>query len=340
MRPTHGLFWAAACLMVLVAITATTLCSSSAQRVLPGFSNPVIPGLWTPGRMAEAASVDKPAPNDLGADAGETDPEPAPVPAAPERASYHEFAPVIGKIFFDTPDGPSVCSGTAVEDPARPGGSSLVWTAGHCVHGGAGGTWFRNIVFVPLYNDEALRGPDRQAAGQDRIAPFGIWWADQAETSPEWIAEGASTGGDGSPSDFAVLHVTRQGGGASLQETTGAAAPVWFEAPSATQVPAMKAWGYPAAEPFDGELMFSCQDRPGRLSVRADRPPLYRIGCTMNGGASGGGWFAQRPDGMLALVGNTSIGPVSGTWLAGPRLGAGARAVYQSVSARAASDES
>ena len=40
-----------------------------------------------------------------------------------------------------------------MKDPAHPGKSNLVWTAGHCVHAGAKGGWYRNIAFVPSYND-------------------------------------------------------------------------------------------------------------------------------------------------------------------------------------------
>lgn len=94
-----------------------------------------------------------------------------------------------------------------------------------------------------------------------------------------------------------------------------------FDAPAIAGIPTLKIWGYPAEAPFDGNLLFSCQDRPGRFSVDASDPTLYRIGCTMNGGASGGGWFMARADGSLELISNTSIGPSEAQWLAGPRLG-------------------
>ncbi|MFE5894840.1 hypothetical protein ACFQ6E_38745 [Streptomyces sp. NPDC056462] len=262
-------------------------------------------GLWTIQRTAQARSADTHVPNDIGEDSGTTDPEPDPVPAQPQAATYHDNAAVMGKIFFDTPDGPSECSGTAVEDPARPGRWGLVWTTGHCVRGGAGGDWFRNIVFVPSYNNLGLEGAARQSAGEDRIAPFGTWWASWAQ---------------------------RQGEAASLQEMIGQAAPVWFGAPSATRLNEMAAWGYPAEAPFDGEWGFSCRDRPGRLSIRLRQPVLYRIGCTMTGGSSGGGWFARSTAGGLELVSNTSIGPTDNTWLAGPRLAESARELYPRVS--------
>jgi hypothetical protein len=320
----------ATCVTALLLVLAGAGCDSSGG--LSAFTNPVVEGLWSIQRMAQARSADTGVPNGIGEDSGTTDPEPDPVPAQPQKATYHDTAAVMGKIFFDTPEGPSVCSGTVVEDPARPGRSGLVWTAGHCVHGGAGGDWFRNIVFVPSYNNLGLEGTARQSAGEDRIAPFGTWWATEAEVAPEWVSEGSSSGGGGSPFDYAVLHVQRQGEAASLQEVIGQAAPVWFGAPSATRISDMAVWGYPAASPFDGERMFSCRDKPGRLTIRSGQPVLYRIGCTMTGGSSGGGWFARSPAGGLALVSNTSIGPTDNTWLAGPRLGESAEELYRRVS--------
>jgi hypothetical protein len=59
---------------------------------------------------------------------------------------------------------------------------------------------------------------------------------------------------------------------------------------------------------------------------------MYRIGCSMTGGSSGGGWVETGSDGKPALVSNTSIGPVTSGWLAGPRLGDVAKGVYDSVS--------
>lgn len=53
---------------------------------------------------------------------------------------------------------------------------------------------------------------------------------------------------------------------------------------------------------------------------------MYRIGCSMTAGSSGGGWIAAGQDGKPALVSNTSIGPVTTGWLAGPRLGRRPRA--------------
>jgi hypothetical protein len=300
------------------------------------FVNPVIDGLWNPDRMRRAKDPTKMLSQEP--NAGLSDPVPAPVPAEAESVPYQNSAAPVGKVFFDGPQGSMVCSGTLVRDPRNPGRSNLVWTAGHCVHAGKDGGWYRNIAFVPAFNDLGSSPAELGAAPQREVAPFGMYWADWAETSPEWISQGTASGGGGAPYDYAVLHVKPQNGGASLEETVGGALPVDFSAPSATDVPAMGAWGYPAAAPFDGVIMHRCLDRPGRLSLASDQPTMYRIGCTMTGGGSGGGWFRETSEGGPALVSNTSIGPPTSGWLAGPSLGSGARKVYDAVSVRFASE--
>ncbi len=122
------------------------------------------------------------------------------------------------------------------------------------------------------------------------------------------------------------------GDGKSLEETVGSAMPVDFDAPAVPKIEEMTAIGYPAAPPYDGQSLYSCEDKPGRLSLSASDPTMYRIGCTMTAGSSGGGWIAVSPGRRAALVSNTSIGPVTTGWLAGPRLGKEAKGVYDAVS--------
>ncbi|MFF7451959.1 MULTISPECIES: trypsin-like serine peptidase [unclassified Streptomyces] len=299
------------------------------------YINPIIEGLWDADRMREAEEPDQEVDDsDLDGDQGVTDPEPAPVDAKAVSPAYHDSVPEAGKVFFDSPEGQMVCSATVVQDPAHPGKSNMVWTAGHCVHAGKSGGWYRNIAFVPSYNDKALATSELESATREQVAPYGVWWGDWAQTSDQWIEQGGATGGDGASYDFAVIHVTPEEGGSgkSLEETVGSALPVDFKAPAATKIQSMTATGYPAAAPFDGQTLYQCQDKPGRLSLKVSDPTMYRIGCTMTGGSSGGGWVATGSDGKPALVSNTSIGPVSAGWLAGPRLGEVAKGVYDSVS--------
>lgn len=298
------------------------------------FVNPVIDGLWDNDRMKGAEQNEKKVPADVAADKGTTDPVPAPNKAAPVKAPYHVNGPGDGKIFFDGPQGSMVCSGTVVRDPAHPGKSDLVWTAGHCVHAGAKGGWYRNVIFVPSYNDGGKTAAQLKGAKRDALAPLGVYWADAAATSDQWIAQGAESGGSGSPYDFAVLHVTpdKQSGTKSLEEKVGSALPVWFNTPSVKKIGKIGIWGYPAAPPYDGQNLYTCTGRPGRLSIFADQPTEYRVGCTMTGGSSGGGWYARQPNGQVSLVSNTSIGPSTGGWLAGPHFGPEAKAIFDKMS--------
>ncbi|MEV5439020.1 hypothetical protein AB0K80_23840 [Streptomyces sp. NPDC052682] len=300
------------------------------------FINPIIEGLWDPDRMRKAEEPDEQAvdDSDLSGDQGVTDPEPQPVKAQAVPPSYHVNAATAGKVFFDSPEGTMVCSATVVKDPAHPGKSNLVWTAGHCVHAGKKGGWYRNIAFVPSYNDQGMSAAQLKDATREQVAPYGVWWGDWAQTSDQWIEQGGATGGDGASYDFAVIHVTPEkgSGGKSLEETVGSALPVNFSAPAVPQVRSVTAIGYPAAPPYDGQTLYRCQDKPGRLSLSASDPTMYRIGCSMTAGSSGGGWVGAGSDGKPALISNTSIGPVRSGWLAGPRLGTEAKGVYDSVS--------
>ncbi|GHA04347.1 hypothetical protein GCM10010329_28670 [Streptomyces spiroverticillatus] len=304
-------------------------------REAKDFVNPVIEGLWKPERMRTAKDPAKTmAAGDLSGGQGVSDPTPRPVQAQREKTPYTKHGAPVGKLFFDSPKGHMVCSGTVIKDVNNPGKSNLVWTAGHCVHAGAAGGWYRNLIFVPAYNNNALSPTALQAAPPQEEAPYGAYWADWVATSGEWIQGGGPTGGNGAPYDYAVMHVKPEKGGKSLEETVGTAVPVDFNAPDTRRISAMGAWGYPAGPPYDGYVMHKCVDRPGRLSLSPSTPSMHRIGCTMTGGSSGGGWFMNRAGGGLSLVSNTSIGPVTHGWLAGPRLGKGAEQIYTMMSKR------
>lgn len=299
------------------------------------YINPIIEDLWDPDRMRDAEEPEQEVDeSDISGDQGVTDPTPEPVQAQAVPPSYHANAPTAGKVFFDSPEGTMVCSATVVQDPANPGKSNMVWTAGHCVHAGKKGGWYRNIAFVPSYNDAGKPTAELEGAAKEEVAPYGVWWGDWAQTSDQWIEQGGSTGGDGASYDFAVIHVTPEkgGDGKSLEETVGSALPVDFNAPAVSDMESVTATGYPAGTPYDGQKLFNCEDRPGRLSLTTSEPTMYRIGCSMTAGSSGGGWVAAGSDGEPALVSNTSIGPVTSGWLAGPRLGDEAKGVYDAVS--------
>ncbi|MDJ1130898.1 trypsin-like serine peptidase [Streptomyces iconiensis] len=299
------------------------------------FVNPYIKGHWNPERLKKAEDNEKQVPADIksasGSGAGES--EPRPVKAQDVPTPYSTNAAPVGKVLMDTPEGPMVCSGTVVQDPRNPGKSNLVATAGHCVHSGKSGGWLRNISFIPSYNDKGLSRSALENASAQDLAPYGQWWVKWAQTTDYWIKKGAKSGGGGSQQDFAVLRVESVNKNAkSLEETVGNALKVNFKTPAASRIRGVSSFGYPAAPPFDGAKMFRCSDRPGNLTIDPSQPALYRIGCTMTGGSSGGGWLVNGTSGKAELVSVNSIGPQPATWLAGPRLGPTAKGVYDAIS--------
>ncbi|MEU8513059.1 hypothetical protein AB0C76_15940 [Kitasatospora sp. NPDC048722] len=282
------------------------------------FNNPVVKDFWNPDKMGDSKPADPAPPTAKPAsDNGVTDPEPPVVKAVPVPRPYTRQPS--GKVFFSAQGGRGNCSATVITDPQHPGRSNLVWTAGHCVHEGKGGNYYKDLVFVPAYNNSGASSGGKKAPLSE-LAPLGTWWADQVTTSPQWVVEGGGTGDSASQYDFAIMHVSNQNGtGKSLEETVGSAVPVWFDAPR-DQL-SVSAVGYPLYKPFDGQELYKCDGgKPTRLSFDPKRPSMLTIGCNMTQGASGGGWFATMPDGRTALVSNTSIGTQEHTSLSGPYL--------------------
>lgn len=191
------------------------------------------------------------------------------VPAAynPNLPYYVPTAYTAGKVFFTKGGLNYVCSGTIVNSE----GKDTVWTAGHCVHGGSGGTWHSNWTFVPAYDDD-LANP----------RPYGTWSANQLWSKTAWTSN----------SDFsqdmgvAIMntnwgyHIVDYFGGQGLTTNRGKSG-VWENA-----------FGYPAESPFDGGNLMRCW---GSTSPEWDAWLVWsqtvKIPCDMTRGSSGGGWL-------------------------------------------------
>ncbi|WBP86753.1 trypsin-like serine peptidase [Kitasatospora cathayae] len=293
-----------------------------------GFTNQTAPGYWTTARMAAARARPTPEYSLTAASPAtvQRDAPPAAVQARPQPHPYGRDSALVGKLLMTTPQGDSACSATVVSDPLDPGRSNLVFTAAHCLHDGRGGGWVKNLVFVPAFNRDGQTGNQdgRGARGKpddDRqAAPYGRWTAVRALVSPTWLQESGVGAHD--QYDYGIVRVRAESGsGPSLEETVGGSVPVWFNAPR-EQVTSAAAFGYPVERPFDGMELEHCDSTaaPGRLSFDRARPPMYVIGCTMTGGAGGGGWFITK-DGKPNLVSVSSIGDRGPAgYLAGPSL--------------------
>ena len=317
----------------------TAVLTSSGDR-----GDTAVRAFWTPQRMASAEAVDAPTPARLGmrrastveqrpqgepvvvpgADGGRTSSE---VPVATSTAeplpnAYAESVPapytdlpdrLHGKVFFTSGGLPYVCSGTLINNPT----SDMVWTAGHCVHDGAGGSFVRHWAFVPAYGSS---GPDTQ--------PYGTWTARKLTVLAGW----------GEMSDWgydvgAVLLDAKDG--RQLGELIGGHG-IAFNLPT-DQV--FSALGYPHAPPFDGQLLYRCDATLPRADRRywGSGPVPIGIDCDMTGGSSGGGWLINigpRGRGVVNSVVSYRYADDALT-MYGPYQGSAALSLYDSVNAPA-----
>lgn len=170
----------------------------------------------------------------------------------------------VGKVFFTNPvNGLNyVCSGATVSSAKR----KLVQTAGHCVHGGAGGTWMSNWVFVPRYRHGAR--------------PFGTWSAYTLTTRTAWINS------SNSDEDMGIV-VMNTLGGSSIANVVGGNGLRWNWGYSVF----VTILGYPAGAPFTGELQYFCQG-----TTWNGHGQQVRAWCNMTGGSSGGPWLQEYND--------------------------------------------
>ncbi|KWW99893.1 putative secreted protein [Carbonactinospora thermoautotrophica] len=335
--------WASMLLALVLAVTGATMVGAGALRLLgsrttaPGTVSETPPGrtfspdetersldYWSPERLQE---TDADA-GDPGFWAGrpldERPPEPV-TPTAVQRPYESRPEAIIGRLFFvDDKGRRGSCSATVVDSPTR----NMVWTAGHCVHGGRGGTWFRDMVFIPAYNS----GGDLR--DQRAFAPYGKWAVEFAGTSNMWIKYGAHKENSAYSWDYGAFTVAPNRAGQRLQDVLGAGARIYFNPPRDLLV---SSFGYPAGAPYRGDTLYRCDSRVSNYRPRGsvagqdlNGPPMFWIGCGMTSGSSGGGWFANI-GGQVYLVSNTSMGWHDAGVQAGPYLDQGAREVFEKL---------
>jgi hypothetical protein len=155
-----------------------------------------------------------------------------------------------------------VCSATVVNSIAK----NTVWTAGHCVNGGAGGTWHQNWTFVPAYSNGS--------------APYGQWTAYQLWSRTAWINNSDFNNdlGVALVNTLAGKHIVNKVGGQGI---------TWNKS---TRYFATD-FGYPQAPPFDGETLKESQGNTFPNTVDTSAKNTIGLLSNMTGGSSGGAWL-------------------------------------------------
>lgn len=264
---------------------------------------------WTPERMRRATDrtqhlpIRKPAPG-----AARTQAERPGTPAtvagiAPTLASSPESPrKTIGKVFFTMGGKDFVCSANSVTAANK----SVVSTAGHCVNEGPG-SYAERFVFVPSYDNGD--------------APYGEWTGVSAYTPDEWSQRGDIN------QDTAFVVVDKLDG-ATLADTVGATGVAFNQARGRQYT----SFGYPAAPPFDGETLRSCQGTASDDTVGGPGRQSQGIPCDMTGGSSGGPWFLgsgyNGPSSVQNSVNSYGYGKNS-TTMYGPYWGSTIQKAYK-----------
>lgn len=194
-----------------------------------------------------------------------------------------------GKFLVDRGSGGEEwCSGTVVASNSK----SLVWTAAHCLYDPIEQEWFNNnVVFVPGYDNGD--------------APFGQWVVRTLFVHPKWMKKRG--GYENFGYDFGAV-IVEPLNGQYIADVVGQQG-IYF---SLARKWRYMSGGYPVNKPFNGEDLFICDARLGRVD-RAFRPATTGIGCDMTGGSSGGGWLialGQQGKGLGWIFGHNSYGPI------------------------------
>lgn len=261
---------------------------------------------WTPERMRAATPLDQLLPSraptaDVPAGSAQVVPGVAPLayPTSGEPwTGGGEVTRTAGRVFFTFDGSPASCSGNAVTSANR----SVVLTAGHCVK--YQGSWHTDWIFVPGYDEGA--------------APYGEWAASATLTTPQWEASEDINYDVGA----AVVEPVN---GAHLTDVVGGQG-VAFNQPRGQD---MYAFGYPAADPYDGSALIHCSGSTFTDPLLSDD---HGMSCDMTGGSSGGPWFLAFDEatgtGVQASVNSFGYTFLPG-YMFGPYFGSDAQALYE-----------
>lgn len=203
-----------------------------------------------------------------------------------------------GRVFFTYQGRQASCSGNAVTSANK----STVLTAGHCVK--MDGAWHTDWVFVPGYKD-----------GQ---APHGKWTAAKTLSTPQWTATEDINYDVGA----AVVNPLD---GKKLTDVVGAQG-VAFNSGYNKK---MYAFGYPAADPYDGSKLIHCSGNSIKDFLMSTD---HGLSCDMTGGSSGGPWFQDFDEstgtGLQASVNSFGYTFLPG-YMFGPYFGDDAKNLYE-----------
>jgi V8-like Glu-specific endopeptidase len=238
---------------------------------------------WTAERMRDAVPAEPPA----NATSSAVTPKPTGRPGSTNAiAPTAGIAPLgvgvpksttVGKVFAHNPitNEDYACSASTVGSPSM----MLVLTAAHCVHGGRGGTWATNWVFVPMYSNGTR--------------PYGTWAAKYYTAFNEWQND------SNLDRDVAFVTMWPNAAGQRIVNVVGGNGLSWNQAYEQH----VTILGYPAAAPFIGDTQESAVATTFRIGTWPFQENTVATICNLTGGASGGPWLRDYTGGVALVNG-------------------------------------
>lgn len=310
LRAAFGVFAGAALFATVLPAGPAAASVPSGESVSSDASVGAAGDFWTAERMREAQPLRLPDAAALAREqvpggekleippAASTDSVLGPLETGAPWSGGGEVEKTAGRVFFTFDGRPASCSGNAVTSDNE----STVITAGHCVK--MEGSWHKDWVFVPGYHD-----------GE---APYGKWNAAKTLTTPQWEADEDLNYDVGAA-------VVKPLNGRKLTETVGGQGLAFNSGYSQP----MYAFGYPAADPYDGEKLVHCAGTSFRDVLLTQD---HALSCDMTGGSSGGPWFTEFDEasgsGLQASVNSFGYTFLPDTMF-GPYFGDDARQLYE-----------
>jgi V8-like Glu-specific endopeptidase len=174
----------------------------------------------------------------------------------PAQADENQDSVRVGALFVQVGSADHFCTASVVDSPGR----DLLITAAHCIYGGPGVGYRKDIVFIPDY--------------REGLAPYGIWTPRDLLVAPQWIR-------DADPSLDVGFVVLKPYDGKNIEDILGANQ-LAFNSGYRSLV---RVTGYPS----DGDAPITCRNWTSELSVTQ-----LRFGCDgFTGGTSGSPWVTH-----------------------------------------------
>jgi V8-like Glu-specific endopeptidase len=155
----------------------------------------------------------------------------------------------------------------------------LVLTAGHCAHGGRGGTWATDWMFIPLYTNG--------------VRPYGTWYPKYYTAFSEW------QNNSNLDRDVAFVTMWPNTAGQRIVDVVGGNGLTWNQAYEQH----VTILGYPGEAPFTGDTQQSSVTTTFRAGTWPSQENTVASLCNLNGGSSGGPWLLDYTGGAALVNG-------------------------------------